>query len=316
MRWLSHGLVVALTAVMLSAVQLLPAMEAAGQASRGIGVPISEILGTFGYAIREFFGPNARYLGGERRLGPVAFSLVLLAPILRPGQFRWQLGCFVGLLIFSLGGAAVVQWLPVFRLFQIPVRMLLPAAFPAAFLCGVSVEALLRRSSATPRAGRVVLATFGVALCINALSWPYPFFKETKNSWIDLIPLIVYWLIEGAQRRSSRVIRNKVGRSDFLKSSLLLGCLLVESWALTLRFVAVRPIDAIYPLNSVVERLAQAREASVARTVAGSRPLCAQRSLALPARIGVADVWQRADRAGSGLQQFRRAAATRNSSKW
>ncbi|HEV8061312.1 MAG TPA: hypothetical protein VGP68_15645 [Gemmataceae bacterium] len=266
-RWLTYGVMVAVTATLLSAVQLLPSMEAAGQASRGIGVPVSEILGTFGYAVREFFGPQEPPTWeGSGGWGPVAFSLLLLAPILRPGRFRCQLWCFAGLLIFSMGGAAVVQWLPVFRLFQIPVRMLLPAAFPAAFLCGVSADACIQGAAITPRIGKVLWATFGIALLINLLSWPNLFVRESKSSLTDLIPLGCYWLVDGAcAAMLFWIVRNKVGRSDFLRCSLLLGCLLAESWTLTLRFVAVRPIEAIYPLNPVVQRLAEAREISVAQ---------------------------------------------------
>src|SRR5437763_8018757 len=43
-RWAGVGVCTALTAAALAAVQLLPALEAAGEASRGAGVPASELL--------------------------------------------------------------------------------------------------------------------------------------------------------------------------------------------------------------------------------------------------------------------------------
>jgi hypothetical protein len=265
-RWLLFGGLVAVTAVILSAVQLMPSIEAAGESSRGIGVPISEVLGVFGLAVREFFGPQSPATWeGSGGFGPVAFTLVLLAPLLRPGRFRWQMGCFAGLIVFSLGGAAVVQWLPGFRLFQIPVRMLLPAAFPAAFLCGVSVDSLVQCAPKIHSHTKLLWLCCGAALAINALAWPYPFLSDPEKLHAPLRPYVLYWSVEaGCVAVLCWILRDKIARGGLLQRGLLLGCVLAEAWALTWPHVAVRPIDSIYPLNPVVRRLAEARQASTA----------------------------------------------------
>ena len=47
------------------------------------------------------------------------------------------------LVLFAIGGGLLLQRLPGFRLFQLPVRMLLIAALPVALLAGSTVQALL-----------------------------------------------------------------------------------------------------------------------------------------------------------------------------
>ena len=263
-RWLLYGVLASATAVILSAVQLLPSIEAAAESSRGIGVPISEVLGVFGYAVRQFFGPQSPPgWEGSGGFGPVAFTLVLLAPFLQPGRFRWQMGCFAGLIVFSLGGAAVVQWLPGFRLFQIPVRMLLPAAFPAAFLCGVSVDSLVRKTPKPHSYTKLLWLCCGVALAINALGWPGSFSSDPEKLRAPWWPYALYWVVDaGCVAVLYWILRDKVARGGLLQRGLLVGCVLAEAWALTWPHVAVRPIDAIYPLNPVVRWLAEARQAS------------------------------------------------------
>ena len=265
-RWLLHGVLAAATAVILSAVQLLPSIEAAGESSRGIGVPINEVLGVFGYAVREFFGPKSPPTWeGSGGFGPVAFTLVLLAPLLQPGRFRWQMGCFAGLIVFSLGGAAVVQWLPGFRLFQIPVRMLLPAAFPAAFLCGASVESLVQNPQRVRSRTKLLWLCCGVALALNALGWPYPFLTDPEKQQAPWWPVVLYWTVDaGCVGVLYWILQDGVARSRALQSGLLLGCVLAEAWALSWPHVAVRPINAIYPLNPVVRKLMETRQASTA----------------------------------------------------
>src|SRR5205823_2423147 len=59
------------------------------------------------------------------------------------GRVRFQAGVCLALLFFSLGGAVLVQWLPGFRLFQIPARMLILLALPIALLAGKTTQALM-----------------------------------------------------------------------------------------------------------------------------------------------------------------------------
>src|SRR5437868_2332494 len=54
-----------------------------------------------------------------------------------------------------MGGAALVQWLPGFRLFQFPVRMLMLLALPLALLAGWTTQALLDEFGSAGRASEL-----------------------------------------------------------------------------------------------------------------------------------------------------------------
>jgi hypothetical protein len=145
--WAALGGWAALVAVALGAVQLLPGLESAAQASRASGVGLSW----------DYFAGGLRVLAGlagpplsdepncwENRagLGVLFLALVVLGVVLGGVRVRVEAWALLGLVAFSLGGAAVVQWLPGFRLFRLPSRMLLVAALPAALLAGCAVQAL------------------------------------------------------------------------------------------------------------------------------------------------------------------------------
>jgi hypothetical protein len=263
-RWVGCGLVAATTAVVLSAVQLLPAIEAAGQASRGVGVPAREIIGVFGFALRGFFGPQSppgwEINGG---FGPLAIGLLVCLPSLRPGQFRWQIGCFVALVAFSFGGAALVQPLPGFRLFQIPVRMLLPAAFPAAYLCGASVTALASSMALAGRLRRILLLCFLAALALSISAFPNPFLKDADLSHVSWLVYAGFWILDGV---CVGLVYWQLGaRGGWTRLPVritVIGCLLAEAWLLTRPLVEVRPEESIYPPNEVVEFLVELRKSS------------------------------------------------------
>ncbi len=263
-RWMGCGLIAATTAVVLSAVQLLPAVEAAGQASRGIGVPASEIVGVFGFALRRFFGPHSppgwELNGG---FGPLAIGFLVCLPWLQPGKCRWQIWCFVALVCFSLGGAAVVQPLPGFRLFQIPVRMLLPAAFPAAYLCGVSVTALTKSTLIASQPRRILKLCFLVALGLSICALPNPFLKDTDLRHVSWLVYAKFWVLDGCcVALVWRMLGTEGSRNRLPVRLIMVGCLAVEAWLLARPLVEVRPVESIYPPNGVVQALVDLRKAS------------------------------------------------------
>ena len=103
--------------------------------------------------------------------------------------------------------------------------------FRPHFFAASAPEACVRGASNTPRIGKVLGATFGLALFVNLLSWPNPLAGESKSILTDLVPLVLYWLVDGASAvMLGWIVRNRVARSHFLNSCLLLSCLLVESW--------------------------------------------------------------------------------------
>ncbi|HEX4607206.1 MAG TPA: hypothetical protein VH092_03290 [Urbifossiella sp.] len=171
-RWLLTGAGAVSVAVALTAVQLLPTLEAGGQSSRSGGM--SE-TGSQALALRTFLGlavppisprePEAWELYAA--MGPCWIAAALAAG----GLVRWRRLVFLGLVFFSAGGAVLVEWLPGFNLFRVPGRMLLIAGFPLAVLAGITTDALARTAWADPCrwAARRWLILFAVVFVLAAL---------------------------------------------------------------------------------------------------------------------------------------------------
>lgn len=160
-RWIGLGLWAATVAATLAAVQLLPGLEAAGLASRGVsGVPESPAFSV--RALLKAFGPSPSGVqpveSWEPRAGFGVAWLVAaaLAPVVCRGEVRrrarWAAGVTLGLAAFALGGAGLVQGLPGFKLFRQPARMLLVAGLPVGYLAGLTTQALLDGIDADARA--------------------------------------------------------------------------------------------------------------------------------------------------------------------
>ena len=136
-RWLVIGVWAAMVAVGLAAVQLAPSLEATGLASRGVsGVPESPSFSV--RALLQALGPSPIGLQPVESWEPGAglglawIAVAGLAPIADPGPrptsgASGPSGIALGLAAFALGGAGLVQGLPVFKMFRQPARMLLVA---------------------------------------------------------------------------------------------------------------------------------------------------------------------------------------------
>src|SRR5581483_10811077 len=148
---------------------------------------------------------------------------------------------------------------PGFRLFQIPVRMLLPAAFPAAFLCGAGVDSLMRSTQGARAARKILLLVFAAAFLLNVLSWPNPFAKPPageRNNWTiqSWYMYLIYWAGElVCLALAYAALRTDKDRLNAGSGGLLLFCLIIESWLLARPHVEVRPQNLIYPSNPVLE---------------------------------------------------------------
>lgn len=148
-RWAACWSGAVAVAVLLAAVQLFPTWEASRWSARSGGL---DAAGTLTVGFHTFFrlvGPSRSYAPPESWEMQGCFGLFWLgaaaaAPLLAGGRARWQFGVLLALFVFALGGAGLLDWLPGFDLFRVPVRMLLVAAFPLAFLAGVATTTLSR----------------------------------------------------------------------------------------------------------------------------------------------------------------------------
>ena len=226
----------AAVAVLLGAVQLLPGLEAAREASRTTGVAVSwDMLAGGLRTLTGFVGPalstDPNWLWEDRAgFGLVWLAAAVLAPLLRPTPgLRFQVAVCAVWLFLALGGYFLLQGLPGFKLFQLPSRMLLLAAFPVALFAGVTTQALFAGRplllALRKRGGGVVLrlgvatalvaVTLGVALHLRGETLRFPAY------WITLVLLLPlsWWLL----------VRGPLHRRWVF--GLWLGILLVDVWA-------------------------------------------------------------------------------------
>jgi len=148
LRWMGYGALIVAMTVGLTAIQLLPTMEAAGQSSRAGGVGFEGILEGGVRVLLFLVGPALTEepfnLAWEDRGGLAMIWLIVAvwAPVLRTGRTRYEAGVCLGLFLFAAGGAVLFQPLPGFSLFRQPARMAVVAMLPVAFLAAVAVQAV------------------------------------------------------------------------------------------------------------------------------------------------------------------------------
>jgi hypothetical protein len=255
--WAGMGCWTAIVGIALGAVQLLPAIEASREASRSAGVGVTGQMLMDG--VRSIVGLVGPPLTNEPNcwenragLGLLWLALAVAAPAAGSGRVRFQAGVFLFLIAFALGGAMAFQWLPGFRLFRLPSRMLLIAALPAALLAGTTVQALVAEESMTGalrgHCRRILLKIAGVVVVLAAvftltLGTQRPDVQVVFHPyWLTLLVTLpaALWLIGG--RRGGRRWRAPAA----LASAAWMALLLIDVCSLTFSWVEVRSEDEIY----------------------------------------------------------------------
>jgi hypothetical protein len=218
--WLVLGVWMLLVSVALAAIELFPALEATREATRSSGVASGEGLDRMVQVLVVLVGP---YLGGPDWEDPVGLGIlwltaVLLAPLLCRGRARFEALVLAILVIYSLGGGFLLQWLPGFRLFQLNSRMLLLAWVPIALLAGRATEALFVTRWPSPATGplaqRVLVRVLFLVLFLVAiqalivvgvdsikahLHWRFHLY------WLTLLVTVpaAWWLLGRSQKKGT-----------------------------------------------------------------------------------------------------------------
>jgi hypothetical protein len=262
-RWLGYGAWAATLALALSAVQLLPTLEAAGLSTRAGGVASDEILDGGVRALLFFVGPALKatptcLLWEDRGgFGLIWVVAAALAPLLCPGRVRFQACVCLALVVFALGGAWLFQTLPGFRVFRQPARMLLIVTLPAALLAGSTTQALFSgtRSPEAWARCRGVLLKVGVATAILIGGFTVRLVLDgglprAHVYWLSLLVTLpaAWWLLNP----QSAILSTRSGQ-------LVWGLLLfLDLWALARPLAMVRPEAEVYRPSECVTRLEQA----------------------------------------------------------
>jgi hypothetical protein len=248
-RWAGLGCWAGLFAVGLFAVQLLPTAEATRLTTRAVSGAVPDPPNTVVRALVSVAGPLVadetwEYHGG---LGVVWGAVAALAPVLVRGRVRFQALVTAALVLFAVGGA-LLEELPVFRLFRIPPRMFLIAALPISLLAGTTTDALCsaRPAPATLARGRRVALGVMAALLLGA--GVLAVLTRASGQALRFHP---YWaalalLIPAALWLPGRLWASAAWRVAWV------AALLIDLWALAWPLVAVRPEAEVYaPTRSV-----------------------------------------------------------------
>lgn len=191
-RWLGFGALTATVGVLLSAVQLLPTLEATKYTSRAVGVvtlPTDDL--TTANAVAGLFGPRPGeidYRAWEMR-GLVSFvwlAAALAAPILLRGSARSYAGVLLAMLAFAVAGQGVSDRVPGFNLFRYPYRAMLLAPFPIAVLAAMTTDRLMRSEWAV-RDRWSLLGTLAMlaALTLGFVGWHDTDADNVVADWLD-----------------------------------------------------------------------------------------------------------------------------------
>ena len=261
--WLACGACAATVALLLVAVQLLPGIEAAGQATRSVVGTSGTALSKLPITLFSLIGPPAlgmrgfddwEYRGG---LGVLWAGAAVIAALAARGRDRYQVAVWLGLILFAMGGADLVQGLPGFRLFMLPSRMLLIATLPAALLAGSATEALFAGGPPTPLEldrGRRILRGMTVAAVASLAGM-------TALGGPKSIRIHVYWIVLIAMVPAARAVLKRGGaidpaarrRAGVIWTLLLLA----DLWAVARPHVEVRPESAVFTRPACVNYLAE-----------------------------------------------------------
>jgi hypothetical protein len=269
MRWAGVGLWAALVAGALSAVQLLPTLEAATQASRGAGVPPDDLMREFAFIIHQLVGPSP--VVGQRweqraGLGVLWLTAALLAPVLRGGRVRWQAGVWALLWVLALGGGTLLQslhWLG-FGAFKLHSRLLIIAALPMALLAGVTTDALFEKAAAWSRGRRIAcLVLVGFALTAGVVA----FLSESElGVWEDapsrfpLYTAALFVLVPAGLLMLVARLRRSPGPARWPVTLSWIGLLLLDLWAMSWPLVDIYDERDLYRPSACVRAIIDRRE--------------------------------------------------------
>jgi hypothetical protein len=260
-------------ALTLTAIQLLPTLEAATLTTRGAMGMRSNVFAEFLFSFSGLIGPAPAGLpttmGWEYRTGWTALGLAtaVLAPALIRGRVRFQLqagGCLL-LILFGMGAGVLLQTLPGFRLFRIPSRMFLIVSLPVALLMGIATQALSERLSSHRGLGGLVR---GLLILVLLLGLASAYSLTMAGGSLRSTPLLIYWGSSLLLLPVAVWLTFQPGRAERRKSRWTSGSfqlawgaiLLADSWAMGLPLVSVRPQAPIYEPPACVRLVVERRK--------------------------------------------------------
>ncbi len=252
--WLGLGAWAAAWGVALAAVQLLPTLEASRLTTRAVADIATPTPGDVLWPLSSLAGPPLGNAAWEQPggLGLLWLIAAVLAPELCRGRTRYEAVVWVLLLVFAVGGGLAVHGLPVFRLFRIPSRMFLMAAFPTALLAGRTTDALVAAAPDAARTARRRRAALIVVLLVVLCLADQALLTRGAGQAFRFRP---YWAVVPFLLAGLFLLLGKLPGSGRLLPLAWGLLLLADLWALAWPLVRVRPEAEVYTRSECVALL-------------------------------------------------------------
>lgn len=255
-RWFGVEAVVVAVGLGLCAVQLLPTIEAAGESSRAKGMAQSWSLDGAKAALGTLIGPyperTAEGIHWETR-GGIGLTWAVLALVgagLGGRAARGPAVIALAMLVYALGGSALIDRLPGFSTFRMPTRMLLTLGFPVAYLAGLAVQSLTSQWSEAGLRGATAIAAvivLGPGLG-SVLAGRWPDLASANPTWR------AYWLAVPAAWVVFLIVSRRPGTARLL---VLVAILVGDLLLFTTRYPATKPQADIYSLSPLLDPIRQ-----------------------------------------------------------
>ncbi len=262
-RWIGTWAGAGGIAFALTAVQILPTLEAAQWSTRSDGVDSTGALILGWNAFLRSVGPprsenfpQAWEIQGW--MGLFWLAAAFAAPLLSRGRTVWHFAVFCGLLIFSFGGAVLIDWLPGFDLFRVPSRMLLITALPLALLAGRTTQSLML-SAWSPHSLLQLSRGFRRAVIVAGLPTLIGLSLLQQGMWT---PFIIYGCVVSVSLIVFVRMLRPIGPPPSWRTGVWCGILVADLLSPTLLFPAVRPQGELYPTSPILEELALTQPAT------------------------------------------------------
>jgi hypothetical protein len=157
----------------------------------------------------------------------------------------------MALVVFALGGAALLDWLPGFDLFRVPARMLLIAAFPLAYLAGVATD-VVSRAGWSHEARLHLSRGFRRAVLFAGLPAVLGLAFSSGEVWT---PFVVYCVVLFVSLFLFVRILQPRPTSPGTRTAIWIGILLAELVAPVATLPEVRPQAELYPTSPIMDAL-------------------------------------------------------------
>jgi hypothetical protein len=263
LRWALFGAFAALLALALSAIQLLPTLEASEYSCRHVqGSADAHEDGTGWDA---GLGPRLRLIGPSEGIHPdwesvagigLTWAIAALVGVWLGGRKSWWHAAVGGMVLaFGLTGGLGIHHLPILILFRCASRMLLLSSLPIALLAGLATDRLPQALSAIRSRNRLLAIMALIALvAVIYIGWRFLRMPAEERHfrwyWPTLVVSVpaLFWAAGAPE-----------GRLGAARVPLWCAALVADLLALSWPYVDVSRHEKVFPPSETVEFLTQRR---------------------------------------------------------